>query len=1085
MVKTSILRASFATAGLLMALGGSVCAEVGVPIALPIVAARDIRFRRVSLEMAHGRVGQMIQDNQGFIWFGTQDGLQRYDGYSLRAFRHDPSNSKSLGGSNIYALFKDREGKIWIGVDKRLDCFDPVSEVFTHIQLDPAVYEGWVSHITEDRDGIFWFSTNHGLTRYDRKTGRAVRFEHSEGDPSSLGGSQVRETLAAKDGALWVATTESVDLFDRQSGKVLLHFPLPLRTAAERPHSEVSLCEDHAGAIWVAFSFGQGLAAVDRRAEKLVYYSLGAASSDKEPLPGLRTIHEDGDGILWLGTAGHGLLKLNRERNEFAQYRNDPIDGDTLSSDQVVSFLEDREGNAWVGTTGGGVNWFQRHPLPFVRYRHEPGNPNSLESDYTSAIHQDRDGNLWVGSMRVLTRINPQTGKFHFYRNAGGPGEISTTWVISIAEDQAGHLWFGTIDGGLNRFDTKTETFKAYRHDPTDPRSLTDDTVLGLYVDRRGALWAGTENGLSRFDPRTGQFQEFRAPSDRRVRYRSIVGDGEGNLWLGTLETGLRRLNPATGEFRDYVHSNNRGSLTSDQVNVTYVDRSGTVWAGTENGLSALDLHSDRFTTYYERDGLASSTVNSILEDDTGSLWISTSRGLSRFNPATKTFDNYHVSDGLLGDEFYNYASAYRSSSGEMFFNSYAGVIGFYPNKLVEPLRSPPVVITQLSLFGKPVSIGGESPLTRSISYAEEITLAHKQSIFSLEFSGLSYTSPQANRYRYRLEGLESAWNEVDSGHRSATYTTLAPGHYIFHVESRVDRGHWGSGALLRITVLPPWWGTVWFRIVFVASILFFLWFIHRVRVSTMEQRNLTLAEELTIRTAAEQEIKALSERLINAQEEERARIARELHDDFSQQIAAVSISLSRYKNQLAEPDRSGQVQSLIERMRDLSTWVRKLSHELHPAILEFADVATVLRTYCEEFSSLNRVSVSFASIGIFRDLPPPVRLCLYRVTQEALRNVLKHSGSGQAGVELVRSDSGSVTLTVSDHGIGFRLDQSRTAGGLGLVSMKERVRVVNGAFECNSELNRGTIIKVTIPCSTDGTGESWPDSANRAEVER
>jgi ligand-binding sensor domain-containing protein len=433
------------------------------PVRLPVVDGTDLRFAHVSVgeEPSHSRVGQIVQDDQGFVWFGTHNGLQRYDGYRFREYRNDPANPNSLSGSNIYGLFKDRSGKLWVGSDKYLDRYDPATEIFTRFRPDPGSFEGWVSHISQDRDGTLWLATNHGLNRLDPVTWQTTRYQHQPGDPASLSGNLVRSTLEARDGTFWVATTDGLNVFDRNTGKVTRRLSLPVRRAAERPHSEVSLCEDRSGILWVAFSFGEGLARVDRQATKLIYYSFGMSGSDKTPLPGLRAIHEDEDGTLWLGTASNGVLKLDRNRSRFVLYVNNPSDPASLSADQVVALLEDREGNIWAGTTGGGVNRFARRPLPFKRYRHEPANPNSLETDYTSSVYKDSRGVLWIGSMRVLTAIDPKTGQLTFYRTAGGAGNLSSTWVISIVEDRAGYLWFGTIDGGLNRFDHRTGRFQV------------------------------------------------------------------------------------------------------------------------------------------------------------------------------------------------------------------------------------------------------------------------------------------------------------------------------------------------------------------------------------------------------------------------------------------------------------------------------------------------------------------------------------------------------------------------------------------------------------------------------------------------
>jgi ligand-binding sensor domain-containing protein/signal transduction histidine kinase len=1031
------------------------------PIRLPVTDGADLRFVRVSVgeEPSHGRVGQIVQDDHGFMWFGTHNGLQRYDGYRFREYRHDPGNPNTLSGSYIYGLFKDRDGKIWVGSDKDLDRYDPATEIFTHYRPDPRSFEGWVAHISQDRDGILWLATNHGLNRLNPFTLRTTRYQHSPNDPASISSDLVRASLETRDGTFWVATTESLDLFDRRTGKVTRHFRLPERTAANRPHSEVSLCEDHTGTLWVAFSFDEGLARVDRSANKLVYYSLGLPKSDSEPLPGLRSIHEDEDGTLWLGTAGHGILKFNRDRGGFVRYLNDPSDTFSLGSNQVVSLFEDREGNIWAGTTGDGVNRFSRNSIPFRRYRHDPGNPNTLKSDYTSSVYLDSRRILWVGGTDTLTAIDRKTGQYRFLKSAKSPGSLSSTWVISMVEDHSGYLWLGTIDGGLNRYDYRTGGFQSYRHNSADFHSLSDDTVLGLFIDHAGTLWAGTEDGLSRFDAATQRFNVFKPRGNQRIRCRAITEDHRGVLWLGTLETGLLRFEPQSGQFTEYQNiPHNARSLSANQVNCVYVDRAETLWAGTENGLDRFDPASSTFTTYYERDGLPSSTLNSILEDSSGNLWISTSNGVSRFNPHTKTFKNYYAADGLLSNEFYNYASACKSTNGEMFFNSYAGVVSFFPEKIADNPYVPPVVLTDFLLFGKSVPIGEKSLLNNSILVTKSVTLTHWQNIFSLEFSALSYADPERNRYRYKLEGLDTEWNETDSTRRSATYTTLAPGDYIFRVQGHTNRGAWsGNGASLRIRILPPWWGTWWFSAGSTILVTLLLWSAYHVRVRGIQRRNRALER-------AEQEILALSQRLIHAQDEERTHIARELHDNLCQEIVVLSLSVSKLKQHLADrgAEAREQIERLQSRLNHLTEKVRHLSHTLHPAVLEFGGIASALRSLCAEFGSLSGVRIFFDASDLCNDLPPAAALCIYRVAQEALQNVAKHASVSRADVQLARCN-GLVSLTVSDRGAGSSPRRGEPFG-LGLVSMKERVRLVNGTFEFISELNRGTTVRIGVP---------------------
>jgi PAS domain S-box-containing protein len=421
--------------------------------------------------------------------------------------------------------------------------------------------------------------------------------------------------------------------------------------------------------------------------------------------------------------------------------------------------------------------------------------------------------------------------------------------VISIVEDRSGFLWFGTYGGGLNRYDPRTGRFAVFRHDPGDPYSLSNDVVYSLTIDRQGTLWAGTEDGLNRCeDPVTGRFRSWKAASPQEVA--AIAEDRRtGALWL--VSEALQHFDPATGRFTAYrfdlsgtgkVARNSSDTLVLSPVKTVnsflHVDRSGVVWVGTSNGLLRLDREQEQFRLYGERDGFPSSFVFEILEDRTGDLWLGTAGGLSKFNPRTKSVTNYYESDGLAGDAFEGFAAAAQSPRGRMFFGSKSGLTSFWPEQIVEQPPIPPVVLTAFSLRNRPVAPGPGSLLANAITFTRAMTLSHEQStVFSFEFAALSYVDPQRNQYRYMLEPLDRSWNRMDADHRVAAFTTLPKGNYTLRVQGSNHRGVWNEqGLTLRLRVLPPWWGTWWFRGVCAAVVLTALWTAWRFRVRQLER---------------------------------------------------------------------------------------------------------------------------------------------------------------------------------------------------------------------------------------------------------
>jgi PAS domain S-box-containing protein len=819
------------------------------PVILPVTDASDIRFIHVSFgsfkkEPAFNRVHAIAQDSKGFLWFATQDKLQRYDGYEIREYPNDPN-----GPTAVYeeeSLLIDRRGILWGGWERGLDEFDPTTEIFKRFSPTDGPFKARVISAIEDRQGALWFATNDGLIRMDPSTGRTIRYGHSLGDPKSLSSDRIRSAFESKDGTFWVATTSGVDLFDRRTAKVRQHIVLPpdLPGIDPNPELQLSFCEDHAGVLWMTFSYGYGLARINRESGTLTVYSLDGTGKDNTLQAGARSIVELGDGTLWIGTTASGILKLNPERTRFVRYRNNPADPNSLSGDQVHALFLDREGNMWAGTNGAGVNRFSPRPLAFKAYQHKVGDPNSLDMNYTTSIFEDSRGLLWIGSMKALGQLDRKTGKMIFYRRSGGPGELSSTWVVSMAEDRSGHLWFGTVGAGVNRFDRRTGKFKVFRYNPADPHSLSHNTVQAVFVDHKGTVWVGTEDGLDRFDEATQSFQVYKAGHGRNEsRVDQIAEDLKGALWIATQATGLVRFDPDSGHFTSYRHTSDSRSLSNDMTNSVCVDHTGMIWVGTQNGLNRLDPGAGTFTRYYERNGLAGNNVSKILEDETGSLWVSTSKGLSRLDPRNNVFKNYYISDGLAGNEFYNYATAFKSPTGEMFFSSYAGVTSFFPRNVTDNPYPPPVVINDLRVSGKSLAVGDKSPLNKSAFFARSIRLSHKQNVVSVQFSALSYRNPDGNRYRYRLSGLETAWNESGSDERVITYS-LSSGDYVFHVQGANSSGIWNQqGTSLEIVILPPWWGTAWFRALGAAMFLALLWAAYQFRVHQLQRVSEQLRE--------------------------------------------------------------------------------------------------------------------------------------------------------------------------------------------------------------------------------------------------
>jgi ligand-binding sensor domain-containing protein/signal transduction histidine kinase len=1030
-------------------------------ITLPVVDGKGIRFTRLSTDegLSQTRVIQIVQDDQGFMWFGSQYGLNRYDGYKFKVFKHEPGRTNSLSGVFISSLFKDRSGSLWIGCGEFLDKFDPLTETFTHYRIDTTDAQGEtvpVTHISQDHMGMLWLSTLRGLFRFDPSTGQTIRYRHDPNNPFSLSSDEVKQTAEDRTGTFWVGSSEGLDTFDRDTGKVTLHVPLHER-------GEMSFYEDRLGVFWIVHVTGDGLAVFDPKTNTLTPYSFHEGHFSDALPTGVMAMLEDRDGTLWFATLGNGLLKFDRKGRKFIRYRHDPTNPESLGQDDVAALFQDREGNIWAGLHMMAPNRFSTRPPLFERFKHEPGNPNSLRGTMVNGIYEDRQGILWIGSIDALNRVDRNTGQYTFYRTAR-PGVSPRP--TSIIEDRAGVLWVGSDAHGLTRFDPKTGLFKTFRHNPADPFSVSSDRVVRLLIDHAGTLWATTFDGLTRFDPATSHFTVYKPEKRSSAQIDiDVKEDRQGALWIGTDSSGLQRFDPATGQFTVYKqNANDPTSLSNNRVNSVHFDHSGTMWVGTQDGLDKFDPKTGRFKSYYEQDGLSGNVVSCILDDERGNLWMSTNNGLSVFDPSKQIFKNYSAADGLPGADLTGWGACFKSSSGEMFFGGFSGGVAFHPDKVVDSPYVPPVVLTDFRLFDRPVTVGADSPLRKSIGYTNALSLSHDQNIFSLEFSTLSYFNSATNRYRYKLDGLDRQWHEVGSNQRLVTYTTLPAGMYTFRVQGATSRGAWSDGsAALRIEILPPWWSTWWFRVLCVAAFLALLWTLYQLRLRQLAwQFNMTL----------------------EARVNERTRIARDLHDTLLQSFHGLMFEFQAARNMLPRrPEEAMEVlDSAIVGTEQAIAQSRDAIQDIRSEPAAQSDLAQLLTTTGQELASsqdANRDSPVFRVIveGERQTLSPILQGEVYRIAREVLRNAFQHARAHRIEAE-IRYDDHLLRLRIRDDGEGIDpkvQQEGRRAGHWGLPGVRERAQRIGAQLDFWSEAGAGTEVQLTVPGAV--AYETSPDS--------
>jgi len=1024
-------------------------------VRLRVIDRDDIRFLQLPANgLSQSRVTQILQDDQGFMWFATQHGVDRYDGYQFKVFMNHPAQPDSLCAVFVPALFRDRSGNLWMGCEDGLDRYDPSTETFTHYSIDSQPAPLWtdaVTYIYQDPSGALWLATGRGLARLDPQSHRVTWFRHRAADPSSLGSDDIRFCGEDRQGVLWVATSEGLDAFDPRTGHVRFHVPL------RDPYGQ-SFTEDREGVFWILYDSGNGLAVLNRKTGHVTRYSFVARDRPGTALTGTCCMLQDRAGDLWVGTQSEGLLLLDRKHDRFIRYRHDPTDPGSIPENRITNLFEDREGDIWVGLGASQPVFFRPRPPPFKTLPFDSGNRTNLGEKLVNAIFQDRQGALWIGTTGALKRCDP-TGRH--CRHYSIPGHGIASDVISIAEDRSGTLWVGTSGQGLCRFNRRTGRCRMFPHSRDDPSSISNNTIDRLLVDREGVLWVATADGLDRFDPMTRRFTVYREQpsSNSGAIMVSMVEDREGNLWLGSLGAGLLKFDRKTGRLEPFGGLQGPGGaraalgLISNQVIVVvYIDRDNRLWAGTYNGLDRIDPVTGAITRYSQANGLASSAISCILQDANGNLWMSTTKGISELDPGSGVFQNFSMADGVPGD-LTAYSACFKSKKGEMYFGGFAGATRFRPEDVSNDSYAPPVVLTGFDLFGAPVAVGPKSPLRKEIGYTKVLTLAHGDNSFAFQFSALSFLSPKTNLYRYKLEGLERSWQVVGSDRRYATYTTLPPGRYRFRLQGATIRGPWSKpGVTVNVVIEPAWWATWWARTLFALAAVPTLLTLYLLRVKQLRRE---------------------FESRLDAREGERTRIARELHDTLLQSFQGLLLRFQvAYELLPGRPNAAKEDLGIaIDRTVHAISEGRDAVQGLRASAIEGDDLAIGIETLAADLledPSEEKVVFRVDVRGTSRPLRAIVRDEIHQIAGEALRNAWRHAHASAIEVEL-RYDERQLRLRVRDDGKGIDqrfLNGDGAAGHYGLHGMRERAQLIGGKLTIWTAVDSGTEIELKVPAA-------------------
>jgi two-component system sensor histidine kinase ChiS len=819
-----------------------------------------IRFERISSEqgLSQNVVYSILQDDRGFMWFGTQNGINRFDGYVFKEYKNNPKNSSTLPANIVTYIYGDRSGNLWIGTEGGgLSRFNRGKENFIRYRYqndldpNPGLDIDNITTIYEDREGIFYIGTWGGLLRFDPQKQEWTRFIHDPGKPGTLGSNKIRSFCEDHTGTMWIGTDDGgLNTFDPKTGEFSLFLYQPDDADSLSSNAVFAVFEDRKKNLWVG-TLG-GLDRFDRKTKKFIHYRHHQEKADSLSNDRVRTIFEDSNGTLWIGTDGGGLNRLSSvAERTFIHYHHQRNKPHSLSHNMVVSIMEDSTGCLWIGTYGGGINRIIPQIQQFVHFFGDANDPNSLSSNDVSCLYEDRAGVLWVGTYDSgLNRYDPDTGTFKCYMYSKiDPGSLSSNEVSALQEDEDGNLWIGTWLGGINLFNRENERFTRYKYIDGTNKGPGSNVIFCFGQDQDKNLWIGTSNGgLNLFLREKKEFVYYKNdPRDPKSISSNLVTfiypdkEHEEFLWVGT-NSGLEIFNRHTGTFEHYCHDpGNPESISHNSVLSIYISPSHPeiVWVGTYGGgLNKFNKKANHWQSYTEEDGLSNNTIYGILEDKNKNLWLSTIKGLSRFNPETRKFKNYYADDGLQHNEF-NQGAFFKGRNGRFYFGGINGFNAFFPEKITQNLHKPPVVITEFKVLNRE-----DFQPEKSILETEEIMLSYRDT-FSFEFAALNYTASAKNQYAYKLEkeGADDEWIQLNHK-RDITFSTLSPGEYVFRVKGSNNDGVWNDvGTSVKLIITPPFWSTWWFRVLMGLAVLgmFFVMYKLRVRRYKIQRKNLEI----------------------------------------------------------------------------------------------------------------------------------------------------------------------------------------------------------------------------------------------------
>lgn len=1027
--------------------------------------------------LSQATVEALLHDSQGFLWVGTADGLNRFDGYQFSVFKNDSENTATLSNNGILSLFEDSQQNLWVGTHRGLNRYNRQTEtfeIFSHNEADVnSLSNNTINTINQDTQGVYWIGTNKGLNSFNNQVFKRYLLNQ-----------KITTTLVDSTGKLWVSTAqEGLYYFDKAStqfinvtfstdnignvnkDKTIINtidernntlwlgtnngvFSLPLANEFQAPNIELvrALQEKHITTllfdrnfIWIGTN-EHGVLRFNIDSDHIEWF----IANDNDPKSighnQITQIIADTSNNVWIGTYVFGLEKYTLKKDQFNHVVRDTSKLNTLSGSTIINFLEIPENKLLIATYESGLNEFNTKTGQYIHHKYDPENETGLNANAVSSLIFDNNHGVWVGTVGGgLNLFNLNTKTFsHFYNSIDNQSRNS---ILRIFQSDENTLWIGTWGGGLSRFDITSKTFTNFNHDPNKPNTLSDDHIWAIHQDKQRILWLGTQGGLNKFDLYNNTIKHYR------------------------------------------YDPNNINSLSNDFVTSIYEDNQGMLWLSTYGGgLNKFDPKTESFTRFTTKNGLANDVVYGILEDNQKDLWLSTNNGISRFNRQDKTFKNYDKNDGIQGKEF-STLSYFKSKSGELFFGGTNGYNHFYPENIKDDTTTPNITLTDFRINNQHVNLAKDVDSENTfaidavINELDKLTLTYNEKLVSFEFAALHFSNPMNNQYAYMLEGFDDNWIYTDANNRRATYTNLPSGNYILRVKASNGDGYWNEdGKSLPIVVLPApwlsWWAYTFYALAFIGLIGFILYRQNYQRlkehaINVRLTRADKLKDEFLANTSHELRtplngIIGLAESLIDG-------VAGQLPESANKNLAMVVASgkrLSHLVNDILD----------FSKLKNHNLKLNTSGVELH----SLTDVVLTVSTPLigdKDITLKNNVANSLPLVNADENR-------MEQILYNLVGNAIKFTDHGEVIVDAKQVDS-HIEISVTDTGIGIPENKQtlifnsfeqlqghekreHSGTGLGLAVTKQLVELHNGTISVSSTEGKGSCFTFTLPINAD-----------------